>query len=75
MPIRDVSDAPVLVAEFFSGIGLMAQGLEPWGFRVAWANDIEPAKRDLYLANRPGALSVFHLGDVRSVLGRSLPDG
>ncbi|WP_343238174.1 DNA (cytosine-5-)-methyltransferase [Streptomyces sp. SID13031] len=64
---------PVGVAEFFAGIGLMARGLELRGFRVDWANDIEAAKRDLYLANRPDAQKLFHLGDVRDVRGSDMP--
>ncbi len=60
-------------AEFFAGIGLMAEALESRGYHVAWANDIERAKHDLYVSNRPGGSSVFRLGDVREVTGASLP--
>ena len=69
------SPQPVRVAEFFAGIGLMARALESRSFRVAWANDIESAKRDLYLANRPGAEKIFRLGDVRAVQGGDIPAG
>jgi DNA (cytosine-5)-methyltransferase 1 len=65
---------PIATAEFFAGIGLMAAALEPRGFEVQWANDIERAKYDLYLANRPHAVDAFRLGDVRGVLGDHLPD-
>lgn len=51
----------------------MAAGLEPLGFHVAWANDIEQAKRDLYVANRPHSADAFHLGDVREAKGADLP--
>jgi DNA (cytosine-5)-methyltransferase 1 len=61
------------VAEYFAGIGLMAAALEPRGFEVKWANDIEGAKRDLYVANRPASAERFHLGDVRVVTGGDLP--
>jgi len=65
---------PVLkTAEFFAGIGLVAEALEPVGFDVAWANDIEPQKHALYVANRPDGKSHFHLGDVRKVRGQHLP--
>lgn len=63
---------PVSVHEHFAGIGLMAKGLEHCGFKVVWANDIEQAKHDLYVANHSDP-SVFHLGDVRKVLGPDLP--
>lgn len=75
--IRDVTIAPqrpIATAEFFAGIGLMAAALEPRGFDVQWANDIELAKHDLYLANRPHAVDAFQLGDVRGVLGDDLPE-
>ncbi len=48
------------VMEFFAGIGLARMGLERAGFQVAWANDHEPDKRDMYLAQfgeTPGTLS------------------
>ncbi|WP_290512632.1 DNA cytosine methyltransferase [Aeromicrobium sp.] len=67
-------DHPIATAEFFAGIGLMAAALEPRGFDVQWANDIERAKYDLYLANRPHAVDAFKLGDVRGVLGDQLPN-
>lgn len=66
------SPAPIGVAEYFAGIGLMAAALEPRGFEVKWANDIERAKRDLYVANRPRA-DVFRLDDVRIVTGGEMP--
>lgn len=67
-------ERPIATAEFFAGIGLMAAALEPRGFDVSWANDIERAKYDLYLANRPNAVDAFKLGDVREVLGNHIPD-
>lgn len=59
-------------AEFFAGIGLMRLGLEEAGVQTVWANDIEPAKRDLYVANF--GQDEFALGDVRDVGGATLPD-
>src|SRR4051812_866475 len=58
-------------AEFFAGIGLMRKGLEGAGISTRWANDIEPDKRDLYVANF-GA-DAFALGDIRDVLGEDVP--
>lgn len=69
-----IQPSPVATAEFFAGIGLMAAALEPRGFEVRWANDIEPAKCDLYLANRAHAASTLRLGDVRGVLGDDVPE-
>lgn len=59
-------------AEFFAGIGLMRAGLEQAGIETVWANDIEPAKRDLYVANFGDG--EFVLSDVRDVDGSDLPD-
>lgn len=66
-----MSGAP-RVAEFFAGIGLMRAGLEAAGFEVAWANDIEPRKQQIYAANF-GA-DEYVIGDVRNVRGRDVPD-
>lgn len=60
-----------LAAEFFAGIGLVRLALESEGFRVAWANDIEPAKAALYAANF-GHRDLL-LGDVRGVRGGEVP--
>jgi DNA (cytosine-5)-methyltransferase 1 len=59
-------------AEFFAGIGLMRLGLESADIETRWANDIEPDKRDMYVANFSD--DVFVLGDVRDVRGDDLPD-
>jgi len=72
-PVTIAPERPIATAEFFAGIGLMAAALEPRGFDVQWANDIERAKYDLYLANRPHAVDALKLGDVRRVLGDDLP--
>lgn len=39
------------VAEFFAGIGLMRLGLERAGWRVTFANDIDPQKEEIYQAH------------------------
>jgi DNA (cytosine-5)-methyltransferase 1 len=59
-------------AEFFAGIGLVRQALEDAAIEVVWANDIEVAKRDLYVANF--GEDDFELGDVRDVHADDLPD-
>jgi len=47
-------------------------GLERAGMRVVWANDIEPAKEQMYLANF--GRDDFVLDDVRMVRGVDLPN-
>jgi len=39
------------VAEFFAGIGLVRLALERHGWTVRFANDIDPAKHEMYSAN------------------------
>ncbi|HEY5054256.1 MAG TPA: DNA (cytosine-5-)-methyltransferase [Solirubrobacterales bacterium] len=64
--------SPLRAAEFFAGIGLMRLGLESGDVKTVWANDIEPDKRDMYVANF-GA-DEFVLRDIRDIEGVSLPD-
>ncbi len=64
--------ADIRAAEFFAGIGLVRQALAGEGFEVVFANDIEPAKRDLYAANFGGG--EFVRDDVRNVHGDDVPD-
>lgn len=59
-------------AEFFAGIGLVRLGLEQTGWRVVFANDIEPFKHAIYAANFNDR--DFVLGDVRNVHGCDVPD-
>ncbi|MEU1246347.1 DNA cytosine methyltransferase [Micromonospora arida] len=65
------TQTPVRAAEFFAGIGLVREALEPLGVQVVWANDIEKAKRDAYAANHDA--SHFLLDDVRKVTAENLP--
>jgi len=51
-------------------------GLERAGFRVAWSNDIEPAKHDMYASHfqDPEGIHTFTLGDVTNVGGSDMPE-
>jgi DNA (cytosine-5)-methyltransferase 1 len=60
-----------MAAEFFAGIGLMRLGLERAGIATCWANDIEPDKRDLYVAQFGS--DEFVLGDIRDIDGKDVP--
>ena len=60
------------VLEFFAGIGLARMGLEQAGLSVAWANDYEQDKRDMYVAEH-GYEHPFSLGDVAEVTVDQLP--
>jgi DNA (cytosine-5)-methyltransferase 1 len=60
-------------AEFFAGIGLVRLGLERAGWRVTWANDIDPVKQRLYDAHFADASDHYVLGDVRQVDPAAIP--
>lgn len=61
-------------AEFFAGIGLVRMGLEAAGFKVAWSNDIERNKRDMYLGHfGDQAGHTYVLGDIADVVGSDMP--
>src|SRR3989337_1324950 len=55
---------PLTVAEYFAGIGLVRMGLEPYGWRVGFANDISEKKYEMYKAFFPDAEQHYKIGDV-----------
>ncbi|HJW87441.1 MAG TPA: DNA (cytosine-5-)-methyltransferase [Candidatus Brocadiaceae bacterium] len=55
---------PLTVAEYFAGIGLVRMGLEPYGWRVVFANDISEKKYEMYKAFFPDAEQHYKIGDV-----------
>ena len=61
------------VGEFFAGIGLMRIGLERAGWRVAFANDIDEDKRQMY-RDHFGDSKEFILRDVHELGGEHIPD-
>ena len=59
-------------AEFFAGIGLVREALEPLGWRCVFANDIAPEKAEMYVSRfGPDDLTV---ADVKSLRLADLPD-
>ncbi len=70
------SSAPLTVAEFFAGIGLVRLGLEAAGFNVVWSNDYEPKKKAMYRGHFSDAQEkhTFILGDVGKVTGHDMPE-
>lgn len=69
--LDQVAEPTARMAEFFAGIGLVREALEPLGFGVVWANDIEADKLKVYASNHDA--SDFRLGDVRDVIAADLP--
>ena len=69
--MSDTSDKTF--AEFFAGIGLMRIGLERAGWHIAFANDIDTDKWEMYRQHF-GDTGEFVLGDVHKLDARSIPD-
>jgi DNA (cytosine-5)-methyltransferase 1 len=61
------------IGEFFAGIGLMRIGLERAGWRVAFANDIDEDKRQMYCEHF-GENGEFILGDVHQLDAQDIPN-
>ena len=73
-PVTPLHEAEPLALEFFAGIGLARMGLEEAGFRVAWANDVEPRKMAMYESQFGSTdAHTFHLGDIAHVDVEQLP--
>lgn len=60
-------------AEFFAGIGLMRMGLEQAGWRILFANDIDPIKHKIYQNHFGDEPTHFHLGDIHELSSKSVP--
>lgn len=61
-------------AEFFAGIGLVRMGLEARGWNLAYANDLDPEKQEMYDAHSGDADEHFELTYVRMIDGAQLLD-
>jgi DNA (cytosine-5)-methyltransferase 1 len=60
-------------AEFFAGIGLMRMGLEAAGWKIRFANDMDPAKQAMYENHFQDKASHFSLGDIHELKGADIP--
>ncbi len=69
------SNAPVAgrFAEFFAGIGLVREAIEPLGWQCVFANDIAPRKEEMYRRRFGG--EHFRLGDIHDLGIGDLPPG
>lgn len=70
---RASGDESYSFAEFFAGIGLMRLGLERAGWRIRFANDLDPKKLEMYRAKFPDADEHYLLKDVHQVTADDLP--
>jgi len=60
-------------AEFFAGIGLVRLGLEQEGWSVAFANDIDEQKREMYDAHFVDLDNHFLLKDIHEIRVKAVP--
>lgn len=73
MPRRPINSFERNFAEFFAGIGLMRLGLEKEGWSVAFANDIDPEKHEMYHAHFRDTEEHFRLGDIHGLNADDIP--
>ena len=69
---RSVPASPLRAAEFFAGIGLVRLAIERQGWRVVFANDIDPHKKEIYSHNFGDGH--FSLGDIHGLNPADIPD-
>jgi len=60
-------------AEFFAGIGLLRMGLEKQGWTLAFANDIDPLKFEMYREQFQDTDGHFDLGDIHALSAGLVP--
>jgi len=70
---RTTSTLQQTFLEFFAGIGLVRMGLEKAGWRLLYANDIEPQKQQMYSAHFRDADDHFDLADIHRVDPFTIP--
>ncbi|MBL8168020.1 MAG: DNA mismatch endonuclease Vsr [Acidobacteria bacterium] len=60
-------------AEFFAGIGLVRMGLERQGWTLAFANDLDEQKKEMYEAHFGDTEQHFTLGDIHKLSASQIP--
>lgn len=61
------------VAEYFAGIGLVRMGLQPFGWKVAFANDFAPKKFEMYQDFFPDAKEHYKIDDIFKLNPAEIP--
>ena len=64
---------PLTCAEFFAGIGLMRLGLERQGWKVVFANDIDPEKFKMYERHFGDEGERFIVDDIHKISAARVP--
>lgn len=73
MSLNYIANHPKTFAEFFAGIGLMRIGLEQAGWKIAFANDIDPMKQKIYQSHFNDSDNHFILNDIHQLSGQDVP--
>lgn len=60
-------------AEFFAGIGLVRMGLERQGWYIAFANDIDEQKHEMYSTQFQDNKEDFVIGDIHKLVPDQIP--
>lgn len=60
------------VVSFFAGCGGLDLGFRQAGFRIRWANEIDPVVRSTYIRNHPD--TEFLIKDIRHISPKEVPD-
>lgn len=61
------------VAEYFAGIGLVRMGLQPFGWKVVFANDFAPKKFEMYQDFFPDAKEHYKIDDIFKLNPAEIP--
>ncbi|MFN8434655.1 MAG: DNA (cytosine-5-)-methyltransferase [Anaerolineales bacterium] len=61
------------VAEYFAGIGLVRMGLQPYGWKVIFANDFAPKKFEMYQDFFPDANEHYKVEDIFKLNADEVP--
>lgn len=69
---RSKQTVPLECVEFFAGIGLVRLALEQQGWRVVFANDIDPKKAEMYRHNWPNDDHLV-VGDIHALKADEVP--
>lgn len=72
-PIYSTQVANKSFAEFFAGIGLMRMGLEKQGWSIAFANDIDAQKQEMYQGHFKDVNERFILNDIHRLRAEEIP--
>jgi DNA (cytosine-5)-methyltransferase 1 len=61
------------VSEYFAGIGLVRMGLQPFGWKVVFANDFAPKKFEMYKDFFPNAKEHYKIDDIFKLNPAEIP--